>query len=126
MEPGERIREPPVAWHHEPPSTLVIVVLAPVAPAELPEMCERTGVLLEDTAATVLVCDIGIFERPCAVLMDALARLRLVTKRLDRSMHLRNASDDMRALFGLAGLTDVLPHTRAIRHARGQSSSKDL
>jgi hypothetical protein len=104
-------REPPVAWHHENPSRIVIVVLGPVDRADIPAVCDRARALLEETGATELVCDLRIFERPCAVLMDALARLQLVATRLGRSMHLRNASPEMNVLLGLAGLAEMLPWT---------------
>lgn len=117
--PMDEARDPPVAWHREAPATLVLVVLGPVQRSEIQAVCERTRTLLQGDATTDLVCDIAIFERPCAVLLDALARLELVAKRLERSMHLRNASPDMRALLGLTGLAEVLPQSRMTRRARG-------
>lgn len=117
-EEPDMTHEPPVAWHREAPATIVVVVLEPVGPADVPTVCERTRILLEETGATELVCDIRIFERPCAVLMDAMARLGLVARRLDCSMQLRNATPDMRALIDLAGLAEVLPQARIHRRPR--------
>jgi hypothetical protein len=113
--------ELPVSWHHEEPATIVLVLQAAVDRQEVPIVCHLTRVRLVSAAASVLVCDIGRLERPCVVLMDALARLRLITRRLEMSMHLRNAHPDMQALFGLAGLSDVLPQNRVLRRYNGAS-----
>lgn len=55
-----------------------------------------------------LVVDTERLVHPDLELVQVLARLRLVTRRLGGTLQIRNAGEDLRRLVELAGLTDVL------------------
>jgi anti-anti-sigma regulatory factor len=91
----------------ESPAALVLVVTAPIAPADIPGLCLRLRGLLDRSDAERVVCDVTEFAHPDAVVIDALGRLQLAVRRRGRSIELRNASDELRGLLLLAGLGDV-------------------
>jgi hypothetical protein len=78
-----------------------------IAPADIPDLCERATKLLVDTDAD-LVCDVGAAD-PDAVTVDALARLHLTARRLGREMHLRHVSRELENLLAFIGFCDVVP-----------------
>ncbi len=55
-----------------------------------------------------VVCDVGAFADPDAVVIDALARLQLGTGRLGKTIELRHASAALKTLLTLMGLGAVL------------------
>ncbi len=57
--------------------------------------------------AREVAIDVGGVEADVAV-VDALARLQLAASRHGCTVRLRNASADLRELFALLGLTDLL------------------
>jgi hypothetical protein len=57
----------------------------------------------------LIICDVGAVVDPDVAAVEALARLRVATRRLGRRMHVRNASPDFEALLAFMGLGDVLP-----------------
>jgi ABC-type transporter Mla MlaB component len=83
-------------------------VHGPIAPADLPGLCERVCALLVASAAGVAYCDVSSVE-PDAVTVDALARLQLAAHRHGCQVRLRNASDELLELVAFMGLRDVLP-----------------
>jgi ABC-type transporter Mla MlaB component len=89
------------------PRTVTFAVRGPIAPEDLPGLCERVCVLLEGAAGEV-VCDVHGVE-PDAVAVDALARLQLAACRRGCRVRLRGASAELRELVELMGLSDVLP-----------------
>jgi len=92
----------------EAPPTVAFAIRGPILPADLPGLCDRVCALMHRSGARVAVCDVAGVE-PDAVVVDALARLQLAARRLSCPVQLCNASDDLRALVGLMGLTDILP-----------------
>jgi ABC-type transporter Mla MlaB component len=91
-----------------PAPETTFTVHGPIAPADLPGLCERICALLEKSAAGVAYCDVSSVE-PDAVTVDALARLQLAAQRRGCQVRLRNASDELVELVGFMGLRDVLP-----------------
>ena len=83
-------------------------VHGPIAPADLPGLCERVCALLVASAAGVAYCDVSSVE-PDVVTVDALARLQLAAHRHGCQVRLRNASDELLELVAFMGLRDVLP-----------------
>lgn len=57
----------------------------------------------------VVVCDVSALVEPDLAMVDALARLALVARRIGCRVQLRYASPQLRELLGLAGLADVVP-----------------
>jgi hypothetical protein len=91
------------------PDAVIMVVGAPLAPADVPGLCARLRVLLEGSRAGVAVCDVGALADPDAVTVDALARLALTARRLGRRVRLCRASCALEELLVLVGLCEVLP-----------------
>jgi ABC-type transporter Mla MlaB component len=84
-------------------------VYGPIAPADLPGLCDRVCALLASSdGADVAFCDVGGVE-PDAVTVDALARLQLAARRSRCQVRLRNASKELLELVAFMGLKDVLP-----------------
>jgi ABC-type transporter Mla MlaB component len=83
-------------------------VHGPIAPADLPGLCDRVCALLVASAAGVAYCDVSSVE-PDAVTVDALARLQLAAQRRGCQVRLRNASHELVELVRFMGLRDVLP-----------------
>ena len=88
--------------------TIAFAIAGPIAPTDLPGLCERVRALLDDSGAAVALCDVAAVQ-PDAVTVDALARLQLAAHRRGCQVRLRNASDELLELVGLMGLRDVLP-----------------
>jgi ABC-type transporter Mla MlaB component len=91
----------------EAPPTVAFAIRGPIARADLGGLCDRVCALLHGSGADVALCDVAGVE-PDAVVVDALARLQLAAQRIGCRVRLRNASDDLRELVALMGLTDVL------------------
>jgi ABC-type transporter Mla MlaB component len=88
-------------------TTISIVVRGPIAPADLPELCDYVTGLLETSGATIAICD--LFDAgPDAVSVDALARIRRIAREHGCDVTVRGASDDLRALIEFMGLQQVL------------------
>jgi ABC-type transporter Mla MlaB component len=90
------------------PRTVAFAISGPIRREDLPGLCARVCALLSRCGAEVAFCDVGGVE-PDAVTVDALAQLQLGARRRGCTVRLRNASDDLRALVELMGLTAVLP-----------------
>ena len=88
--------------------TVAFAVRGPIAPGDLPGLCERICSLLERSGACVALCDVSGVE-PDAVTVDALARLQLAARRHACRVRLRNAPSDLLGLVVFMGLEDVLP-----------------
>ena len=91
------------------PSSIVLVFGGPVTRADVPGLCESVCALLQASDARLILCDVGAVVDPDIAAVEALARLRVATRRLGRRMHVRNASPDFEALLAFMGLGDVLP-----------------
>jgi hypothetical protein len=86
----------------------VVLLDAPLAPADIGALCERVARLLETTGAGLLICDAGEAAPDC-VTVDALARLQLTAGRLGCRLQLRNASRELHDLLDLTGLRGIVP-----------------
>jgi hypothetical protein len=85
----------------------LLALSGPLAPADIPKLCERAASLLTTTDAD-LVCDVGGAD-PDGVTVDALARLHLTARRLGRRLHVRHASRELANLLAFTGLCEVVP-----------------
>jgi ABC-type transporter Mla MlaB component len=89
------------------PNALEFAVRGPIAPGDLPGLCDRVCALLEGSSADLAFCDVR--EVPVdAVTVDALARLQLAAHRHGCAVRLAGASRDLRELVAFMGLDDVL------------------
>jgi anti-anti-sigma regulatory factor len=87
---------------------VVLVVDGPITPADVPALGDRALALLEGTGAGVIACDVRAVVDPDTVVVDALARLQLVARRLGSRLRLLNASQELWELLALMGLDGVL------------------
>ena len=71
-------------------------------------MWGRLHVLVEQSHAPVVDCDVAGITQPDCSTVDAVARLQLEARRRGREILLRNASAELQALLDLSGLTDVI------------------
>ena len=90
------------------PSTITFAITGPLARSDLPALYERACALLEESGASLAVCDVDGLGAD-AVAVDALARLQLAARRHRCRVELRHASDELRGLIAFMGLEDVLP-----------------
>jgi ABC-type transporter Mla MlaB component len=91
------------------PGLTVLVLHGPIAPADIPSLCERARPLLEESKSDVVVCDVRTPVDPDVVTVAALARLQLTARRLGRRVRLRQPCGGLEELLVLMGLTDVFP-----------------
>ena len=91
-----------------PQTTIAFAIRGPIAPGDLPGLCQRVCALLETSGAALAVCDVSGVE-PDAVTVDALARLQLAARRHGCQVRLRHASSELHELLAFMGLRDVLP-----------------
>jgi ABC-type transporter Mla MlaB component len=96
------------------PRTLVLAISGPIAPADLPDLCEHVRGLLEGSDADLVVCDVRGLVDPDAVTIDALARLQLTARRQARRIRLTGACAELEELLGLMGLSEAVPLTTAL------------
>jgi hypothetical protein len=103
-----------------PASTLVFPIDGPLARADLHGLCDRVRGALEESDATVLLCELGASVGSDAVTVDALARVQLTAKRLGRRVRLRHGSKELQDLVGFVGLRGVLQ-----LEARGETEERE-
>jgi hypothetical protein len=90
-----------------PARTVAFAISGRVTRADLPVLCHRAWMLLRESGAESVLCDVR--EAGCdAVTVDALARLQLAALRSGCRMRLRGACPDLLALLELMGLGDVV------------------
>jgi ABC-type transporter Mla MlaB component len=90
------------------PTELAFSIRGPIARSDLPGLCDRVCALLERSGGPGVVhCDVSGVE-PDAVVVDALARLQLAASRRGCRVRLVHASEGLRELVELLGLSDVL------------------
>jgi hypothetical protein len=85
----------------------VLVVPPPRSPGCVALLCAGVADLLDD-GYELVVCDVGDFERPDLLALDAVARMQLTARRVGCSIVLRHANQALADLIGLAGLDDVI------------------
>jgi ABC-type transporter Mla MlaB component len=90
------------------PETIVFAIHGPIARTDLPGLCARVCLVLEQGGASVALCDVMGVESD-AVTVDGLARLQLAARRHGCQVRLRNASGELLQLLAFMGLSDVLP-----------------
>jgi len=88
--------------------TITVTVRGPIAPSDLPGLCNRVCGQFERSDLVVAFCDVGDVDTD-AVTVDALARFQLAAQRHGCQVRLRHASDELRELLAFMGLEDVLP-----------------
>ena len=89
-------------------SATTFAIRGPLVPADLPGLCHRVCMLLEQNGPDFAFCDVrGVHAD--AVAVDALARLQLAAQRRGCQVRLRGASDELRDLVAFMGLREVLP-----------------
>jgi ABC-type transporter Mla MlaB component len=89
------------------PARTAFEIYGPIAPSDLPGLCERVCRLLAGVEGGVIACEARGVE-PDAVTVEALVRLQLAARRRGCRVRLVQASDDLRELVAFMGLTDVL------------------
>lgn len=94
-------------WRMSAPPSIAFAIWGPIAPDDLPGLCERVCGLLRSGAAAVAWCDVETVPAD-AVTVDALARLQLAARRTGCLVRLRGAAPALRDLVAFMGLTDVL------------------
>ena len=99
---------------HPPPdaasATILLVIAGPVARAEdVRALCEQLTTLIKASAAGTVVCDVHGLP-PDARALEALARLQLAARRVDRRIRLRRAPPELLQLLDFAGLAEVIPY----------------
>jgi ABC-type transporter Mla MlaB component len=91
------------------PAATVLVVDGSIAGADAPGLCERVRVLLDESGAEVVVCDVGALVDPDVGTVDTLARMQLTARGCRCQVRLRHASSELQELLALVGLADVVP-----------------
>lgn len=102
---------PTIVYAAEPaPDGAEVYVLGrAVDPDSIPALCERLAEQVRNRRATRVVCDVGAITEPDAVVLAALARLRLTARRLGCRLELDRVQPRLRELIAFAGLDQVLP-----------------
>jgi ABC-type transporter Mla MlaB component len=88
--------------------TTAFSVRGPIAPTDLPGLCDRVCAFLERRSGGIALCDVSGVGAD-AVTVDALARLQLAARRRGCQVRLRNASPELLELVSFMGMRDVLP-----------------
>lgn len=101
------------------PKTIVLAIGGSIAPADIPGICDRLKLLLEDGGANLVVCDVSALVEPDLVVVDALARLQLTARRSRCQVRLLYACDRLQDLLTLTGLSEVVPLADTCLSARG-------
>jgi hypothetical protein len=91
------------------PSTTVLVIGSPIAPSDVPELCERLRMLLVGAHADLVVCDVRALVDPDTLTVEALARLQLTARRLGSEIRLSHAPPCLQDLLAFVGLSAVVP-----------------
>jgi hypothetical protein len=71
--------------------------------------CERIRSLLAESPGAVVECDVGRLSGSAVQILDALTRIRLVTRTCGGRLVLRRADPALLTVIELFGLTDLFP-----------------
>ncbi len=85
-----------------------LVISGIVDRQRIPRVCDRVRSVLESCDEDVVWCDVGAIDHPDAAVVDMLARVQLLSKRLGRRVRFVEASPELRDLVALMGLASVL------------------
>jgi ABC-type transporter Mla MlaB component len=86
-----------------------MILTGPITRADFPALCTRAREVFQGKDCDPVVCDVGALAEPDAVTVDALTRLQLTARRVDRRVQLRHACVELQDLLVFMGLDDVLP-----------------
>jgi len=92
---------------HPEPGTGVMVIGA-VTRADVPLLCERLRLLVDESNIDIIDCDVRALAAD-VVAVETLAHLQLTARRLGCRIRLRRPSHELAGLLGLSGLNKVLP-----------------
>jgi len=84
------------------------MVIGAVTRADVPLLCERLRLLVDESSVDVVDCDVRSLAADVAA-VETLAHLQLTARRLGCRIRLRRPSHELEALLGLCGLNEVLP-----------------
>ena len=87
--------------------TLHLVIRAPLGREDLPGLFARVCALLGEHAPALVRCDVSGLPAD-AVSLDALAQLKLATRRLACELELHGETPDLERVVAVAGLDRVL------------------
>jgi hypothetical protein len=106
------------------PRVCVLVLERPVLRDDLPALIERLRALVADSNAEHVVCDArGLPADLDSV--DALVRLRIATRRLERLFDTRHVSPELAGLIAFCGLGSLLCPGYVSRAGRPKRSKTD-
>ncbi|HEV7897822.1 MAG TPA: STAS domain-containing protein [Planosporangium sp.] len=113
MQPsGGHLQPGPAGSAHRPRPVATRWAIGPVVGrADIPGLCERLTVLLRNTRAAVVTCDVGAITHPDIATIEVLARLRLTARRLGCDLRVHGANHRLTELLAVTGLDDVLGHS---------------
>lgn len=105
---------------------VVIAVSGALTREDLPLLADWFEALLERVAPTAVVCSLAGLATVDLIAVDALARLRLRSRRRGCALVVRGAPPPLRALVELLGLADVLPSERPLGlETRGEVEQRE-
>lgn len=91
------------------PETVVFAVSGRIDPEDVVSLCNFVCTRLQTDAPHNVICDLGSVAASDAVVIEALARLQLASRRRGCTVYLRNASRELLDLLELVGLAEVMP-----------------
>ena len=86
----------------------LLVIAGPIGDGEVQALCERLRAVIATSDAQVVVCDVSALPANARAI-EALARLQLTARRLQRHIRLQRASPELQQLLEFVGLADVVP-----------------
>ena len=97
----------------QPPPTGLLVIAGPIAGAEdVRRLCDQLQGVIRTSDARIVVCDVSALPATARTI-EALARLQLTARRLQRRIHLQRASRELLLDFvGLAGVVSAIAGQR--------------
>ncbi|HET6858421.1 MAG TPA: STAS domain-containing protein [Streptomyces sp.] len=87
---------------------IVLVIAGRVTAADVPRLSEELRLLLHESDAAEVDCDVGAVTEPDLHTVEVLARLRLAARRRGCRIRLRHPPPQLLALLHLVGLGEVL------------------
>ena len=91
------------------PTTVEFAISGRIEPEDVSGLCDYVCARLQTETPSRVICDLGGVVSSDAVVVEALARLQLASRRRGCSIELRNASTQLRDLLELVGLDRVVP-----------------
>lgn len=86
----------------------MVLAVRPIERGNVDAFTRRVRGILEENDAPGVLCDVSDLTTPDMVMVDALTRLVLIGRQLGRSVEFRHVSPELRGLFDLVGLGDVV------------------